>query len=68
MCIYGIELLVDAIAVEQGKSLSRWVTELIEKNTDTSGVVDAARKHALKTVKRGMRLGTSDFSRANIYE
>ena len=56
------------IAVEQGKSLSRWVTELIEKNSHNSAEIGKARAHALKTIRKGVNLGKESFSRNSIYE
>ena len=56
------------IAVEQGKSLSKWVTELIEKNSHNAAEVDKARSHAIKMIRRGISLGKGKFSRESIYE
>lgn len=56
------------IAVEQGKSLSKWVTELIEKSSHNAPEVDKARAHALKMIKKGVDLGKGKFSRENTYE
>lgn len=56
------------IAVEQGKSLSKWVTELIEKSSHNAAEVERARSHALKTIRKGVNLGKSTFSRESIYE
>ena len=56
------------IAVEQGKSLSKWVTELIEKSAYNSTEIDKSRSHALKIIKKGVHLGKDAFSRESIYE
>lgn len=56
------------IAVEQGKSLSKWVAELIERNAHNAAEVDKARSHALKMIKKGIHLGNSNFSRERAYE
>lgn len=56
------------IAVEQGKSLSKWVTELIEKNSQNAAEVDKARSHAIKVIRKGLSLGKGRFSREDIYE
>ncbi|HNA79631.1 MAG TPA: DUF6364 family protein [Turneriella sp.] len=56
------------IAVEQGLSLSKWVTELIEKSTDHAPEIDKARSHALKTIRKGVSLGKGAFSRESVYE
>ena len=49
------------IAVEQGKSLSKWVTELIEKSSHNASEVNKARAHALKMIKKGVNLGKATF-------
>lgn len=56
------------IAVEQGKSLSKWVTELIEKSSHNASEVKKARSHALKMIKKGVNLGKGNFSRESAYE
>ncbi|MBV6494817.1 MAG: hypothetical protein LDLANPLL_02854 [Turneriella sp.] len=56
------------IAVEQGKSLSKWVTELIETSSTNSAEIKSARAHALKVIKKGVPLGKKDFSRESVYE
>ncbi len=56
------------IAIEQGKSLSKWVTDLIESSTRNSAEVDKARAHALRTIRKGVQLGKGQFSRETLYE
>ena len=56
------------VAVEQGKSLSRWVTELIEKNAHNAPEIAKSRNHALRTIKKGIHLGNGRFSREIVYE
>lgn len=56
------------VAVEQGKSLSKWVAELIEKSADNSAEINKSRSHALKVIKKGVQLGNDKFSRERIYE
>ncbi len=56
------------IAVEQGKSLSKWVTELIEKSSHNALEINKARSHALKVIKKGVNLSKDKFSRESAYE
>lgn len=56
------------IAVEQGKSLSRWVADLIETSTRNSAEVNSSRARALKTIRKGVELGKGNFSRESLYD
>ena len=56
------------IAVEEDKSLSQWVSDLIRKTTAADKAYGVAKKRALRRLKTGFNLGAKPLSRDEIYD
>ena len=56
------------MAVENKKSLSRWLTDLIQNNTNRETSFEKARKRALKRLKTGFASNIKYFSREELHE
>jgi len=55
-------------AVEEKKSLSLWLTELITKRVEGKGNFEKARDRAIKRMKKGFALGGKPFKREDVYD
>ncbi len=55
-------------AVEEKKSLSRWLSELIFKTVSEKNNYQKTRERALKRLKKGFRLGGGSIKREEIYD
>ena len=55
-------------AIEEKKSFSRWLTELISKTVGEKNNYQKARERALKRLKRGFHLGGRSMKREDIYD
>jgi len=55
-------------AVEEKKSLSRWLSELISRTVDEKNNYSKARQRALKRLKKGFHLGGKPFKREELYD
>ncbi len=56
------------IAVEQRKSLSQWVADLIKNTVSRESDFEKARKRALKRLKHPFDLGGKRFTREELHE
>lgn len=55
-------------AVEDDKSLSQWIADLLVKEVSANGDYQKTRKRALKRLEEGFSLGGRPLSREEIYE
>jgi len=55
-------------AVEEDKSLSRWISELLGKTMLKKGDLSRSRKRALARLKKGVHLGGASPDRNSLYE
>lgn len=55
-------------AVEEDKSLSQWLADLIKKTIEKDSSFKTSKKHALKTLKKGFNLSATPLSREEIHE
>lgn len=55
-------------AVEEEKSFSRWLTELISKTVSEKNNYQRARERAIKRLKKGFHLSAGSFKREDIYD
>lgn len=56
------------LAVEQDKSLSQWVAELIARSVERDEDYAGARRRALARMERGMHLGGKPLTREEAHE
>ena len=56
------------LAVEEEKSLSQWVADMIIENLSRKTRFERARKKALIGLKKGFSLGGSPLSREDLHE
>ena len=54
-------------AVQQNRSLSQWVTDLILQSTSKTSGYEAAKRRAIKRLKQGFHLGGKPLTRDEIY-
>lgn len=55
-------------AIEEKKSFSRWLLELISKTVGEKNNYRKARERALKRLKKGFHLGGGSFEREELYD
>jgi len=55
-------------AIEEKKSFSRWLTELISKTVGERNNYQKARERALKRLKKGFHLGGRSFRMEELYD
>ena len=54
-------------AVEEDKSLSQWIADLLVQAVSTQEVKHAAKRRALKRLEEGFSLGGKPLTREEIY-
>ena len=55
-------------AVDEGKSLSAWVTDTLRTLVETGMSADKVKEEALAYLEQGFHVGGAPFSREDIYE
>jgi predicted transcriptional regulator len=55
-------------AIEDDKSLSRWITDVLVKVVSEKEQYEAARERALQRMERGFQLGGKPLCRDEIHE
>lgn len=56
------------VAVDEDKSVSAWVADLIEKSIQEKDDFQQARKDALRRLSKGYSLGNAPIRREAVYE
>ena len=56
------------LAVDEDRSVSAWVTDLIERAVKERDSYEECRQRALKMLEQGARLGRKPLAREEVYE
>jgi predicted DNA-binding protein len=56
------------LAVDENKSVSAWVTELIERTLNEADEYEQARREAIDTLHGGFHLGGRPLSREEVHD
>ena len=56
------------LAVDENKSVSAWVTELIERTLNEADEYEQTRREAIDTLKGGFHLGGRPLSREEVHD